>query len=554
MYYLGIASLYHDPAAALICNNKIIAIAEEERFSLNKHARGEFPWRAIDFCLKKAGITIKQVDKIGFYFNPSFKNLFVKRKAIYKNPVNVLGTIYYRKNILNNPIAGLKKYFGSEKKIYYIDHHKTHAASAFYVSGFQKSAILTMDGAGEATSTGFYLGNGSQIEELDDICLPNSLGAYYTCLTEWLGFEPNEGEGKVMGLAPYGSKYLEVFNKILQVSKSQNPPYKFDSSLLNFNVGKLEANYSQKLISMIGKPRGREELTENHKHVAYSLQKRLEDAALALTEKIVGMAGSKNLCIAGGVGLNCKMNGVLLASGLIDDIFVQPAAYDSGCALGAALTLAVEDGHKFQKMEHAYFGPEYSDEEIKRYLDMAKIKYEYQKDIAGTVGDMLAKDKIVAWFQGRMEWGARALGNRSILANPNSPKIKDRINYYVKHREPFRPFCPSMLEEKAKDYGVNKYLPFMIVATSVPEEKRKDISGVVHVDGSIRPQTVRKTVNPLYHKAISQFHKNTGIPVLLNTSLNIKGQPIIENPKQALSLFYSEGIDALAIGNYLVKK
>ncbi len=554
MYYLGITSLYHDPAACLIEDNKIVAMAEEERFSLSKHARGEFPWRAIDFCLKKAGIGMMDVDKIGFYFNPSFKNLFVKRKIIYKNPLNVLGTIYYRKNILNNPVAGLKKYFGSEKKIHYIDHHKTHAASAFYVSGFQKAAVLTMDGAGEATATGFYLGNGAQIEELQDACLPNSLGAYYTCFTEWLGFEPNEGEGKVMGLAPYGSKYLDVFNKILQINKNSKIPYRFNSKILNFNVGRLEANYREQLISFIGNPRGRGELSDHHKNVAYSLQKRLEEAALALTEKITSITSSKNLCIAGGVGLNCKMNGVLLASGLIEDIFVQPAAYDAGCALGAALTLAVEDGHKFQKMDHAYYGSEYTDESIKKSLDMAKIKYEYHKDIAGIVGDMLAKDKIVAWFQGRMEWGARALGNRSILANPCSPKIKDRINYHVKHREPFRPFCPSILEEKSKDYGVNNYLPFMIVATQVPIEKRNEIPGVVHVDGSIRPQTVRKSINPTYHKVISQFYKNTGIPVLLNTSLNIKGQPIIENPKQALSLFYSEGVDALAIGNYLVKK
>lgn len=552
MHYLGISSLYHDPAACLIRDNKIIAMAEEERFSLNKHARGEFPWRAIEYCLRSGGITINDVDKVGFYFNPSFDNLFLKRKVIYGNPLNVLGTLYYRRNIKNNPVNGLRKFFNATKEIRYIDHHRTHAASAFYLSGFSKASILTIDGAGEATSTALYSGNGNAMETLEEFHVPNSIGGFYTSFTEWLGFETNEGEGKVMGLAPYGKKYLDVFDKILKIDKDGK--YRFDTKLLNFNVGKMEANYSPELVRLIGEPRKKDPLTNYHKDVAFSLQKRLEDVGKALAERITDMTKSKNICLAGGVALNCKMNGEILASGTVENIFVQPASHDAGCALGAALVLAVEDGNKFDEMEHAYYGPEYSDEEIKKYLDMAKVKYEYHKDISGVAADLLAKDNIVGWFQGRMEWGARALGNRSILANPSSPEVKDRINYFVKHREPFRPFCPSMLEEKAKNYGVEKYLPFMIVSTQVPEERREEIAGVVHVDGSIRPQTVRKSVNEKYHKLIAEFDRQTGVPVLLNTSLNIRGQPMIDHPKQALALFYSEGIDALAIGNYLVRK
>jgi carbamoyltransferase len=285
------------------------------------------------------------------------------------------------------------------------------------------------------------------------------------------------------------------------------------------------------------------------------LQKRLEDVAKHLVEKLVEMTGYKNLCLAGGVCLNSKMNGEILASGLIGNIFIQPGAGDAGCALGCALQLAVEEGLKFDKMEHVYYGPEYSNEEIEKILKEARLKFEYYKDIAGIVAELISKGNIVGWFQGKMEFGPRALGNRSILADPRDPEIKNKLNYFVKHREPFRPFCPSLLDKYRKNYQEIDYeSPYMILITKVPEESRKDIPGVIHVDGTIRPQTVTKNVNPLYYKLIEKFYKLTGVPVILNTSFNVRGEPMVCKPQEAIADFYRTGMDALAIGNYLLKK
>ncbi|MBI4167343.1 MAG: carbamoyltransferase [Candidatus Aenigmarchaeota archaeon] len=551
MYFLGLSGMMHDPAACLVKNNEVIAFVEEERFNRIKHSPKAFPAKSISFCLKTAGIKLSDVDNIGFHFNPSYKNLFWKRKSQFlRGPEQLVGTPYLRAAVFNFVNSGFKKNFNYSPKVEYIDHHMAHAASSFYLSGFKDATILTIDGAGESTATMAAYGSGEKIEVIKEFAVPNSLGIAYMAITEWLGFQAFEGEGKVMGLAPYGKRYLKIFDEIIK----KNPDgYKFDHRYDN-----KAWSYSDFAIDMLGKarlPSDKTDYTAYQKNIAYSIQHKLEEIVKHLVENFVEDTGSKNLCLAGGVALNSKMNGEILYSGLIDDIFIQPASNDAGNAIGCAVKMAVDSGNRFDKMEHIYYGPEYSDDYLKKILQMLKVEAAYHTDIAGKVAELLAKGKIVGWFQGRMEGGPRALGNRSILADPRDPKMKDTINFYVKHREAFRPFCPSVLDEKrSKYFEVDREAPFMILIQKVPEDVQKDIPAVVHTDGTMRSQTVRKDQNPKYHKLISEFYKLTSVPVLLNTSFNVAGEPIVNTPQEAIADFYREGIDALAIGNYLLTK
>ena len=554
MYFLGICSNFHDPAVALIRDNKIVAFVEEERFNRIKHSEGFFPHRALEWVLKKEGIKITDIDKIGYYANPTMSNMvFQKIPQIVRSPIKIAGALRWKEKLKRLPLEGLKHHFKYKGEIEYIEHHLCHAASTFFLSGIKKSNILTIDGNGEAASTTMRYGNVSEIELLYEIKVPHSLGYVYNAITEFLGFERNEGEGKVMGLAPYGDTYYPIFDKFIKLTKNG---FVIDTRIITSENPIQPVYFTDYVVKKLGEPRlPSEKIEKRHQDIAYSLQERLEQTALHLVERFIEITGNKNLCLAGGVTLNCKMNGRILESGLIDDIFIQPAAGDAGCALGAALWLAHEEGFKFKKLEHVYFGPEYSDEEVEKALKIAKIPYEKISDPSGTAAELLAQGKIVGWFQGRMEAGPRALGNRSILADPRDPEIKDKLNYLVKHREPFRPFCPSLLDKAKKEYLENAYeSPFMILSFKVPEEKRKEIPGVVHVDGTVRPQTVTKEANPKYYKLISEFEKLTGVPVVLNTSFNDKGQPIVENPGQAVKMFFGTGMDALIIENFLIKK
>ncbi|MEM4367458.1 MAG: carbamoyltransferase [Candidatus Aenigmatarchaeota archaeon] len=553
IYFLGISAGMHDPAVALVKDNKIVAFVEEERFNRIKHSKGFFPHRSLEWVLKKEGIKISDIDKIGFYLNPSFSNMVLKKTFnLLKSPIEFGAAIRWKNRIKKIPISGLKYYFKYKtSNIEYINHHLCHSASTFLLSGFKKSNILTIDGVGEIETTTMRFGDRNKIEMLQSVYDPNSLGYVYSCVTEFLGFESNEGEGKVMGLAPYGNKYYKIFDNFIKIKGET-----FEVNPKLFLLDGTSVTYTDYLTNKLGEPRiSSEPIEKKHMDIAFSLQERLEQVVLHLVENLIETTGNKNLCLAGGVALNCKMNGRILESGLIDDIFIQPAAGDAGCALGAALWLAHNEGFKFKKMEHIYYGPEYSDEEVKKVLDTAHIKYEEISDPSGTAAELLSQGKIVGWFQGRMEAGPRALGNRSILADPRDPGIKDKLNYLVKHREPFRPFCPSLLDKAKKEYFENPYeSPFMILSFKVKEEKRKEIPGVVHVDGTVRPQTVTKKTNHKYYKLIEEFEKLTGVPVVLNTSFNIKGEPMVCTPAQALADFYSTGMDALIINNFLITK
>ncbi len=549
----------HDPAAALIKDGRLIAAAEEERFIRLKHARGQFPYNAIKFCLNYAGIGIEDISYIVGNFKPELISKFYVRNKIFKSPLKAAQITIGSKVIKKKYIDCVKKipYFLRKdkkfandilKKFNIVEHHLAHASSAYHLSGFDRSIIMSIDACGEAATTLIAEGFKTTIRKLRESFIPHSVGGFYSLFTEYLGFEPNNGEYKVMGLAPYGKNVIDV------------------SDLIRIKDGYVKVNqkirgtyyrYSDYIIRRFGSPRKkREPVEQRHANIAYAIQERLEEVCLDLLKFSLEKINSKNLCLAGGVALNTKMNGKLLASGLIKNIFVQPAAGDAGTAIGSAFYKYAELGYAPKdKMEHVYYGPEYTNEDILNVIKTSKIGYEYYDDISGICAELISKGKIVGWFQGRMEWGPRALGNRSILADPRNPKMKDLINQYVKFREEFRPFCPSMLAEVASEYLEGAYpSPFMILTFKVPKEKRKEIPAVVHVDGTVRPQTVEKQINPKFYRLIKSFEDITSVPVILNTSFNVAGEPIVCRPEEAIRTFYSCGMDYLAIGNYLLKK
>jgi carbamoyltransferase len=553
-----ISGLGHDPAAALIKDGKLVAAAEEERFTRRKHASGQFPYNATKFCLKQAGIALDDVSYIVSNVKFELFNKNQAKKSMFLRPKHLLqfrvGMSVIKKKYLDH-IKRLPHFLHEKdsegrilKRLDYAEHHIAHASSAFHLSGFKNSSILTLDAAGEAATTLIAKGEDEKITKVRETFSPHSIGGFYTVFTEYLGFEPNDGEYKVMGLAPYGKAGINVDNLIwvkdgtVRVDERIFGSYRYYSGFVEREFGPARKKGTK--------------IEKRHADLAYAVQNRLERISEELVRYAVEHTGITKLCLAGGVALNTKMNGRLLELGIIKDIFIQPAAGDAGTAIGAAFSKYCELGYKPDYvMRHAYLGPEYTNDDIKKVLDIAKLTYEYHDDISGIAADLIAKGKIVGWFQGRMEWGPRALGNRSILADPRNPKMKDIINHYVKFREEFRPFCPSLLKKAAPEYLENPYdSPFMILTFRVPQDKIKEIPAVVHVDGTVRPQTVEKDVNPVFYKLIKDFEGETSIPVVLNTSFNIAGEPIVCKPEDAIRTFYACGLDYLAIRNYLVKK
>jgi carbamoyltransferase len=548
MYILGINSglnkeFFHDASACLIKDGKLVAFAEQERFDRVKHSY-HFPKEAIDFCLKFANIKYDDVDFVAMdiILKKFITSAFSSMNLRMFNPDNLYGRLLnFNIFFANSKVKqNLKKIF-PEKKVFDIPHHLSHAASAFYVSGFNRSNILTLDGRGESETTAFFKGEENRIEKVWDKSFFNnhSFGVCYRILTGILNLG-DYGEGKTMGLAPYGKPVVD-FSDIV----AYNGSYK--TCLADFS--KIRWRFSK-----FRRKEG-EELNNIHKNLAASLQKSLEETISKIIEEITITTNCRTLCLAGGVALNCKTNGVIIESGLVDDIFIQPAAGDAGGALGAALQAYVELGYKPKtKMEHAYWGPEFSNEEIEAELKKQNQKFEFHDDIAGTVAELISKGKIVGWFQGRMEIGPRALGNRSIVADPRDLKMWKKVND-VKGREAWRPLAPSMLGEAIEEYFENPYpSPFMILSFTVKKEKVKDIQAAVHVDRTTRPQTVTKKSNPLYYDLIKNFEKITSVPVILNTSFNDKSEPIVCTPADAIRTLHKTGLDHLAIGNYLVSK
>jgi carbamoyltransferase len=431
----------------------------------------------------------------------------------------------------------------------FVDHHLAHAISAYSYSGLDKAAVVVMDGRGAWEASSIWYGHDGYLDHVLTIPWPNSLGLFYAQFTEYLGFVPNSDEWKVMGLAPYGHPgvKLEEFISFNHESYKVNAPLLFERS-----------NGTSAIAKRLGPERTPEsEIDESFKNIAFAVQDACEVAMLALVKHALDITKCRNVCLAGGVALNSKANGKIQASGMVDHIFVQPAASDDGVALGAVLAPYMDKGGRLpmKPMRHAYLGPEYSDAEIEKALTTFKLRATKLDHVAGTAAEMLASGKILGWFQGRMEFGPRALGDRSILSDPRDPEMNAKVNNAVKFREWWRPFAPSMLREVAEEYLESAYdSPFMILTSPVRPEKRSVIPSVTHVDGSARPQTVEKEVNPLYWNLINEFGKRTGVPVVMNTSFNLRGEAIVNTPTDAVRTFFSSGMDALVIGSFLVEK
>jgi carbamoyltransferase len=567
MYILGLTTL-GDSAAAIIKDGQLIAAVEEERYSRKKHHAG-FPYKAVEFCLDQAGITLKDVEHVGHYWKPwilrhkaiqAAKAAFVSAdmfKARADRGVAQVSESYL--GMFRHP-KRLREHFGqSNFKFHYIEHHQSHAASAFFVSPFDSAAILTWDGTGEDTTTLFCKGKGNKIEVLKRIKLPHSLGQFYSAVTNYIGFDMFAGdEWKVMGLAAYGKpKYYDFFReKVLTTNGSGD--FKFNIRVLDHHLAK-HYQFPDGIVKELGPGRNRgEELTEHHWDVACSAQKALEDTALYLVNKIHEMTGEENLCMAGGVAFNSVMNGRIFHESPFKRFFVQPAAGDAGCSVGSAYYVWNQILGKQREfvMNHAYWGPGFTNEECRTVLDAAGLKYETLEDdvLLPRLAKMIAEGAIVGWFNGRMELGPRALGARSFLADPRRSDMREILNHKVKLREWFRPLAPSMQEEHGHDvFGVEHHDPFMITVIQVAQDFKERIPAVVHVDGSARPQMVNRDMNPRYWNLINEFKKITGIPMLLNTSFNVQ-EPIVCSPTDAVNTFKNANFDALVLENNLVLK
>ena len=567
MYILGLTTL-GDSAATLIKDGRIVAAAEEERFSRKKHHSG-FPYKAIQFCLDQAGIELKDVEHVGHYWKPwilrhkamqALKAAFVSRdmfKARADRGIAQVGDSYL--GMFRHPNR-LREHFGpSDFKFHYLEHHQTHAASAFFVSPFESAAILTWDGTGEDTTTLFSKGSGNKIEVLKRIKLPHSLGQFYSAVTNYIGFDMFAGdEWKVMGLAAYGKpKHYDFFReKVLKTNGGSG--FKFDIKVLDHHLAK-HYKFSDAIIKELGPSREfGGELTEHHWDIASSAQKALEDTAIHLVKQIKEMTGEENLCLAGGVAFNSVMNGRIFHETPFKNFYVQPAAGDAGCSLGAALMVwhqKLGNPRDFV-MNHAYWGPGFSNEECRTALDTAGLEYETLDDevLLPKLAKMISEGAIIGWFNGRMELGPRALGARSFLADPRRSDMREILNHKVKLREWFRPLAPSMQEEHGREvFGVEHHDPFMITVIRVAEEYKSKIPAVVHVDGTARPQMVSRETNPRYWNLINEFKKLTGIPMLLNTSFNVQ-EPIVCTPRDAINTFQSANFDALVLENNLVER
>jgi carbamoyltransferase len=558
MIVLGLNySQMHDSSACLACDGEIVFAVAEERLSRVKHD-ASFPRLAIRACLDAAEVRPSDVDFVCFGWQPASTALRHDLKCIATgsmplNYVEVVSTV--RRNLIfSRALNGEKEFheiFGPTKaRFRFVDHHLAHAISAYAYSGFENSAILVIDGRGAWEATSLWQGKDGSLKNVWTIPWPNSLGLFYAQFTSYLGFTPYSDEWKVMGLAPYGEAGVDLQEFLVPGTD----PYRVASRLL---FGKNSTPLAG-IESRLGPRRTPEsEIDTRHKNIAFAVQDSCEQAMLALAKKAVSQTGSRNLCLAGGVALNSKANGKILSTGVVDRIFVQPAASDDGVCLGAVLAPYLENVGRLpvRKMRHAYFGPEFSDAEIEKTLTTYKICFTRVGDPAAAAAGKLAQGKIIGWFQGRMEFGPRALGSRSILADSRDPEMTTKVNNAVKFREWWRPFAPSLLREVADEYLESATdSPFMILTAQVKPEKRNIIPAVTHVDGSARPQTVDQDVNPLYWRLIREFGDRTGIPVVMNTSFNLRGEPIVATPSDAIRTFFSSGMDALMIGSFLVEK
>ena len=562
MIILGLNYYFHDSTACIVKDGELIVAIEEERLNRDKHTQA-FPQMAIDRCLKIADISYNDIDHIAVSIKPT-THWFKKLIYILKRPKSFLP--FFGHHVVN-AYAKQRRFWlwyknhwkenQDSPKVHFIEHHLTHVAGSFFVSPYKEAALLGIDGSGEWATTWMGYGKDNSIERFQESFFPNSFGSFYETVTQFCGFKPNYDEGKTMGLAPMGDPnvFKSEVEKILKVDRKG----KVNVDLNYFNFQYLVKNtYSNKFIEVFGKPRdGNGPFENRHKNAAAAFQKVLEDRVLVICDILYEKTKADYLVISGGVSLNSVMNGRIVRESKFKDVYVMPAAGDNGTAIGAAYYLYNGILNKKRNFIHnnAYIGTSYNNDEIEKAIKGAKLKAKYEENICEKAASLLAEGKIIGWFQGPMEIGPRALGSRSILANPAYPNMKDKINAEVKFREAYRPFAPSALVEKYRDFfDLEVEAPFMLKVCDVLQEKQSVIPAVTHVDGSARLQTVNQELHPRYHQLISEFEKKTGVPVVLNTSFNIQGEPVVESPQHALRCFYSTGLDALCIGNWVLEK
>jgi len=558
MLTLGINySQMHDSSACLVRDGELLFAVAEERLSRVKHD-ARFPSLSIQACLDFAKARADQIEEVCFGWQTPGATYRHDLKLYLTGqwPITYLNVLNSTRHFASmwhqqggaNPFT---RQFGPTKaRFRFVDHHLAHALSAYCYSGFDDAAIVVMDGRGAWEATSIWHGREGRLEHIHTINWPDSLGYFYAVFTGFLGFVPNADEWKVMGLAPYGKPGVD-----LSIFLDPNAgPYKVHTNRL---VGNGSSPYSG-WPTALGLPREPEsDINDLHKDIAYAVQDLCETAMMTVVRLAIEKTRSRSLCLAGGVALNSKANGKIAASGIVENIFVQPAAADDGVALGAALAPFLDGGQRLpsRPMRHAYLGPSFDDTAIETALKTYKVRYSELSDPAATAAEFLSHGKILGWYQGRMEFGPRALGNRSIIADPRDPEMNAKVNNAVKFREWWRPFAPSFKKEVAPEYLESAYdSPFMILTAQVRPEKRSIIPSVTHVDGSARPQTVEKDINPLYYRLIDEFGKRTGVPVIMNTSFNLRGEAIVHTPTDAIRTFFSSGMDALVLGSFLVEK
>jgi carbamoyltransferase len=573
-----VLSYFHgiDPAAALVADGEVLAYTEEERLIRNKHAPHVFPLRSIKTCLELAGRALEDVDSVVYGWDaPRYGNGKMRRfyaEVNERHPPDE-ATRRWQESCLRHfapqalraaleahLVRGLGVRPEDVPELVFYPHHRTHAAAAFYLSPFDEALVLTLDGSGDGECTVLWQGSGATLTPIHEIGIPNSLGWFYAAMTEYLGFEAYDGEYKVMGLAAYGRENLEVRRKLEQVVRAGRNgwDYEVDPRFIHHGPHTFSERFTDHLVELLGLPprQGPRAIEPIHEDVAFEAQRLLEETVLRLVAHFRQETGLERLSVGGGVALNVKMNSRIRRSGVFEDVFAFPIPNDSGLAMGAAVGLWVDRCRRRPApLKHLYLGPSWSDDDIELQVRSCGLRYRKSDDIASDTAQILAEGKVVGWFQGRLEGGPRALGGRSILADPRRIEARDRVNAAIKFREYWRPFCPSLTEDAAPRYLVNPApAPFMILAFEATEEARQKTPAVVHVDGTMRPQTVDPESNPRYYRLLKAFEARTGVPVLLNTSFNVKGEAIVCSPRDALRTFWSTGIDALAIGSFLIEK
>jgi len=566
MYNLGISCYYHDSAVALLKDGHVIAAVEEERFSRKKFD-DDFPYQSIKWCLDDANILPDQIDSVAFYDKPVLKferlldnYIAVAPRGLYSFLDVIPKWIHKRLWIKNDIKKSLKGFKG---EIIFPEHHMSHAAHAFYTSPFEESAILTIDGVGEWSTTSYGYASKDSIKITNDLRWPHSLGLFYSAFTYFLGFKVNEGEYKLMGLSSYGKpKYYDLIMENLIDVKNDGSIH-LNMEYFAFTYDKVMTTKKFSKLFGIDRKTKDEKTLQIHFDIGASAQKVLEDVILKMVNHIHTKTKMKNICIGGGVALNGVANYKILSEGPFENIHIPPSPGDAGSAVGAAqyLYYVYHKNHKNISnttqliQENVYVGPSYSNEEIKSFLESKNIPHESFDDttLLQKTAQLIADGNVVGWYQGKMEWGPRALGNRSILADPRRADMKDILNAKIKHRESFRPFAPSIMEEFASEYfEIDVSSPYMLLVA--PVKKPKDIPAVTHVDGTGRLQTVSKESNELYYNLINEFYKITGVPVIINTSMNVMGEPMVNTPEQAYSMIVKTDMDYIVIGNNLVSK